>query len=50
VVGDDGAFWKNCANSFYPYLVNFTLHELLLVFAIFWQVGLFSHLYGQFAS
>jgi len=50
VVGVDGAFWQNCANSICPYFVDFALLELVLIFAIFVQVGLVSNLCGQFAS
>jgi len=39
VVGVDGSLWKNCSNSIRSHLVDFALLELLLVFAIFWQIG-----------
>jgi len=50
VVGVDGVVCQNCSISILPLLLDFASLELILVFAIFSLVGLFSRLCGQVAS
>jgi len=50
VVGVDGVVHQNWAIFIPPFLLDFSLLELLLVFAIFVQIGLVSHFCGQVAS
>jgi len=49
VVGVDGVVWQKCAISIRSLLLEFSLLELLLVFAIFAQIVLVSRFCGQVA-